>query len=74
MTNKEWKKKNNFKEDTPICENCKYFDYKIISKKDGDDRLPICTLMPDKEHNLIDATSSSCNKFKQIWFKINTEK
>jgi hypothetical protein len=73
MTNEEWKKENNFKEDTPICENCKYFDYNDIGK-DGDDRLPICTLMPDKKDNLVDGISNSCDKFEQIWYKINTDK
>ena len=73
MSNIVWKKENHFTDDINVCENCKFFDYKVVSMKDDDGKLPICTLMPDKEHNSIDATNSSCDKFEQIWFKVNTD-
>lgn len=64
MTNEEWKKKNNFKEDTPICENCKYFYYNLVLDEYGDDELPCCRKMPDKSSNIVDEYNS-CNKFKK---------
>ena len=65
MTNEEWKKKNNFKEDIPICENCKYFYYKLIQYDDDNDDVPCCRKMPDKQSNIVYETDV-CDKFTSL--------